>query len=551
MHDLLGNNDIVKSNILSFKDADVGMVCNQQLLYSNLEGSNSDNIQEICALLDIDYNLVKDGSFIGGSMFMSRTDLFQKSFGKCKKNKILNLLKHEINKIDDTNRGTYTHAMERLFGYIVKYNKLTFNYPKHTYVILNNLKAKNGRLHLIELYNNDCYLLEDINAYGKILTKTNDTKLIEWLHLEPCVKQSYIQLSNNIFNKISKRSDIQDFDEQFYLSEYPDTRLYHSNTSLSLRHRMLDHYIKYGKNEGRCKNYSQLSNILIDETNDIVKNIKNKDISCPSNSLECICLLTTSKEIRNKKYQKFIRHLCKMTDLSKHTKKLHFKIILNNNQYIPEINNLKKIFKTVEIVNLNLSPDDDIYLPSLPHNKTMPVHGLKSGPNLCFFRTIQYCANYNTTLLLETDCVLGVDWIEKIMNYIRYANGFLISGAVYDGESDYKSNSIMSTHINGGTGIYSTGNKILQSLIKTLEERVKEEVSKDMIGLAYDYALKAMIDNNNDRDDLSPVCKKIWRFIKRNYLPNKLIINCSTANDNRLSKTHLKKIHNYAILHKK
>ena len=72
-----------------------------------------------------------------------------------------------------------------------------------------------------------------------------------------------------------------------------------------------------------------------------------------------------------------------------------------------------------------------------------------------------------------------------------------------------------------------------------------------MIGLAYDYALKAMIDNNNDRDDLSPVCKKIWRFIKRNYLPNKLIINCSTANDNRLSKTYLKKIHNYAILHKK
>jgi lipopolysaccharide biosynthesis protein len=202
VHDLIGNNDIVKSNILSFEDDTVGMVCNQQLLYSNLEGSNSDNIKEICSLLNIDYNIVKNGSFIGGSMFMSRTDLFQESFSKYQKDKILNLLKHEIQKIDDTNRGTYTHAMERLFGYIIEYNKLTFNYPKHNFTIINNSRAVDGKLHLIELYNQDCYLLEDINAYGKVLNNTINNQTIEWYHINKPIKQIYVK--NNVDNTLTQ-----------------------------------------------------------------------------------------------------------------------------------------------------------------------------------------------------------------------------------------------------------------------------------------------------------------------------------------------------------
>lgn len=550
LNDFIGSTDIVKSNISKFKDKSVGMVCNGPLMLEELEGTNVENIKQLCSLLGIEYESVKNGTFPAGSMFMSRTDLFQTIFNNKFVKKITTKLKNEYGKVNDWTSGKYSHAIERIFGYTINNKKLKIQYTQYPGIQIKNDLATNGYLKLIRMYNNECYILEDIHTYGKILE--NNTQIaIQWYNL-PTKPQIYSYITNDtIINTTSSLDNLKDFDEKFYISEYPDVITYDQYSKTSVRQRMLDHYVKYGKNEGRSKNSSHLSNILIDRSNDIIKNIKNKDILCPSNNLECICLLTTSKEIQKKTYDKFIRHLCSMTRLSKHAKKLHFKIILNNDKNIPKITNLKKIFKTVEIINLDLSPDEDIYLSGLPHNKTMPVHGLKSGPNLCFFKAIKHCANYSTTLLLETDCLLGVDWIEKIMNYTRYANGFLISGAVYDGESDYKSNSVMSTHINGGTGIYATGNKILQSLIKTLEELMKEEVSKDMIGLAYDYALKAMIDNNNDRKEVSPQIKKIWRFIKRNYLPNKLIINCSTINDDQLNKTYLKKIHNYAILHKK
>ena len=89
----------MKSNILEFEDESIGMISPRPFLWSNLEGANCSKIQKLCLELNIDYNLVKDGNFVAGSMFMSRTKIFKSIFTKKKIIKILKLLSTETNKV--------------------------------------------------------------------------------------------------------------------------------------------------------------------------------------------------------------------------------------------------------------------------------------------------------------------------------------------------------------------------------------------------------------------------------------------------------------------
>jgi hypothetical protein len=149
--------------------------------------------------------------------------------------------------------------------------------------------------------------------------------------------------------------------------------------------------------------------------------------------------------------------------------------------------------------------------------------------------------------MLETDCILSKNWLTKINNYVQFCGPFLISGSIYDGLTHSDPGSIMSTHINGGTSLYHTGNKMLQSLMCLLKEKIAYEVhTKNNIGLSYDYALKLMIDNNLKLNDKS---YELWKFINKYYISNPLIINLSTDNDT--GHLNINQKYNFAILHKK
>jgi hypothetical protein len=52
-------------------------------------------------------------------MFMSRTDIFKKYFNCVTLPKIIKLIKPETGDVKDTVFGTFTHALERIFGYII------------------------------------------------------------------------------------------------------------------------------------------------------------------------------------------------------------------------------------------------------------------------------------------------------------------------------------------------------------------------------------------------------------------------------------------------
>lgn len=337
------------------------------------------------------------------------------------------------------------------------------------------------------------------------------------------------------------------FDEHFYLAEYPDVLSYNKDKKFSLKERLFHHYYFYGKKEGRYKNLKEKYSSLINFKNLINKTNHKLDLEHFKNNLECVCLLTTDKEIADGRFDKFIEHLLLNT---KKTSKINFKVVVNNNSHKPNIKKLKLIFDKVSVSYLNLSKKDDIYTNKIP--KKIPKYGLKSGPNIMFFKTIEMCRQYNTTLMLEVDCILNKNWIKNICCYVKNSNGFLISGAINDNNIALAPNSINLNHINGGTALYATGSNVLQKLVEILALFIEDQTkNKNNISLAYDCALKILIDNGISISNIQTEIRDFWKFINRNYLFNNFIFNYSLPQDSNIDIDLINKKYNYAILHKK
>jgi len=161
-----------------------------------------------------------------------------------------------------------------------------------------------------------------------------------------------------------------------------------------------------------------------------------------------------------------------------------------------------------------------------------------------FFKSIKDCKAYNTVFLLESDCLLNNNWLSRIKNFVDHANGFWISGATYDGLI-FSTHGPMNTHINGGTGLYATGDP---NFIKFLDYFYQYLISKiqEIPDLAYDYGLKMLIDEVMSSNDQM----LIGKFINRYYLKNNLIFNLSLQWD-KVDLEKFERIYNYAVVHTK
>ena len=98
---------------------DVGMIANREFTVWNHEHTNSNKIEEICGIIGLDYNKVKGVRYVSGTMFHSITGLFLKYFNNKNLKIISKLLDNEIGDVKDIESGTYTHSLERIFGYII------------------------------------------------------------------------------------------------------------------------------------------------------------------------------------------------------------------------------------------------------------------------------------------------------------------------------------------------------------------------------------------------------------------------------------------------
>jgi len=255
--------------------------------------------------------------------------------------------------------------------------------------------------------------------------------------------------------------------------------------------------------------------------------------------LECIAISTTSDEIRSGKLNMLIDSLCE-----EQKNNLDLIVFVNNDSYNKQ--QLYKLysskFNKICIVNLNIHPNDDVYIRSkISENQNPtanPKYGLKSGPNIMFFNIIKYCQHYDTILLLEYDCICEKNFISKCIDYIDKAPNFLISGSIYLGS--IKVNESIRNHLNG-VAFYRTGSTEFQDIINQAEEHL---LYQNRITPYYDVAYDVLI--------YTFIAKNYRNLIDYKYITNNLIVNYSLPNDRFISLTTIREVHsNCVIIHKK
>lgn len=287
------------------------------------------------------------------------------------------------------------------------------------------------------------------------------------------------------------------------------------------------------------------------------------DIHETENKLEAIVFPIHTKEINNGRFQEFMKQFKKIN--TKYDIELVF--VFNKelapdkeiNLYLKLIDGIRPFFNNVEIVYLNLPTEDDVYIDMqkweyLKFNTAMPKHGLVSGPNLMFFKSMNICKKYNTVLLLETDCMLVDGWLDKCIRYVNNSGFFLISGALYDGLCcGLKTKDHTFFHKNG-VAFYKTGSKTFQTLIEETQKFILDKVNQtsdpfvkvdsSLLLMSYDICMNEMIFSKiNSNENYY-----FWRYVFRTVITNSLIINLACKYDILVDKQIIKNIIPSAVI---
>lgn len=197
---LLSNDILHKDNfhwtLDRLKQDHIGIVGSKAMIMRDNEYTNSQHIIRLSNMLDIDHSKLRIKSFIGGNVFAIKTKLLLPFMNRPD---LKNLLSKETGLIKDDNGGTYAHSMERLFGYMAEYNNKTIcGVPCKTDIILSP-RLKQRRLHLVKLYNNSCYIQENVEIYGNIINEDKFSITIQWLN-KKSHPQTYKQYSKYLLN---------------------------------------------------------------------------------------------------------------------------------------------------------------------------------------------------------------------------------------------------------------------------------------------------------------------------------------------------------------
>jgi len=266
-----------------------------------------------------------------------------------------------------------------------------------------------------------------------------------------------------------------------------------------------------------------------------------------TNQLESIVILTTNHEINKGLLERLLN---KISDTASSTD-IDLNIFTNNsNHQQVSLDKVKQIFRSVNLINLNIPQRDDVYISRTDSQKELPPYGAISGPNLLFMNAMNECKNYNTVLVLETDCKVFPGWLEKCKDYVK-TEYFLMSGSTYDGNQVIPDEDMsMYLHLNG-VAFYKTGSPVFQFIMSMLNKFILYRVSYGDKFCAYDIGFTYMIlDYLFKANTLESLT--FWRYVFRYMIKTSLIVNVSPQADRVINNTDLLLIHkNCVILHKK
>lgn len=200
---LIGNKQILSRNIDLMEKKDANYLSTYSMTYMDNNMYHEKQIHELLKLLGFSTE-TKDKKFNGGNMFMGRTKFYQDTLAKYKE-KILDLISKERGKINERYGGTYCHAMERIFGYMVDPHKFV-RAPLDTIKIKTSQedtkKTKLKYLHFRKLYNNDIYCIEQPNIYGTLDSFNEDSFTVAWKHISSTKLATYQRICKNTYCNI-------------------------------------------------------------------------------------------------------------------------------------------------------------------------------------------------------------------------------------------------------------------------------------------------------------------------------------------------------------
>ncbi len=158
--------------------------------------------------------------------------------------------------------------------------------------------------------------------------------------------------------------------------------------------------------------------------------------------------------------------------------------------------------KEVKFIACELEDFESIYIRDIPKDistMVLPAYGLKTGPNLQFFRSMQKILDsetkYTSVLLQEVDTIpLKNLWVDLINQDIHNLKNALVIGSKYSGVSQLKPEQV--NHLNGNA-VYGLANPLFWRFLQ-LWERLVIEVAKKAPWKAYDTATEWAIQYLKD-----------------------------------------------------
>lgn len=133
--------------------------------------------------------------------------------------------------------------------------------------------------------------------------------------------------------------------------------------------------------------------------------------------------------------------------------------------------------------SLDIPPEDNVYIKKINNNNNykIPELGLSSGPNLMFFKALEFLrkTDFKNFILLEPDSTcLKSYWLDTLIDSC-INRSFLIQGGNYSGLNQLNYNVYYSDHING-LAIYKNHNS-LHALAHKSKELIIESIKSNFI----------------------------------------------------------------------
>lgn len=178
LNDIIGHEETFMSNVGEFyRNKECGMIANSFLKIDadQYYRQNEELVNKLCDSIGIDINYLDYKCFIGGSIFMSRTDIFKRHITKDFADSINNLL----HKDTETNNNNLLVSMEMILSYLPIYYKLKILPSNLTQIYATDDK----NINIVKAPNNMVYIQEIPFIWGKIIEQTSEHISIKWKSL--------------------------------------------------------------------------------------------------------------------------------------------------------------------------------------------------------------------------------------------------------------------------------------------------------------------------------------------------------------------------------